>query len=58
MADNNVEPLTKEDIEYFKTHFRNLPIIAIPSEDVKTAKAIQDIAIELKQIRHALERRR
>lgn len=58
MADNNVEPLTQEDIKRFCTHFSNLPIIAIPSEDAKTAKALQDIARELKQIRHALERRR
>lgn len=55
---NRNEPLTPEEIKYFREHFIALPVVAIPSEDAKTAKVLQDIASELKRIRQRLERRR
>lgn len=58
MIDNNVEPLTQEEAECFRTAFKALPIVAIPKENKEVEKALNEIAKELKQIRHALERRR
>ena len=56
MLDNNVEPLTQEDQEFFRAMFKSLPIVAIPKESKEVEKALQEIARELKQIRHSLER--
>ena len=58
MVDNNVEPMTPEEIERFRSVFKALPLVAVPKEDVKVAKALNEIAMELKKIRVALERRR
>ena len=58
LADSDAEPLTAAEIERFREYFRVLPVVAIPSEDAKTAKVLQEIASELKRIRHSLERRR
>ena len=58
MLDNNVEPLTQEQVERFKKVFNSMPVVAIPSENKEIAKALNEIARELKQIRHSLERRR
>ena len=58
MLDNIVEPLTPEQVEQYKKVFNSMPVVAIPSENKEVAKALDDIARELKQIRHALERRR
>jgi len=58
MEDINMEPLMPEVIEHFREYFKVLPAVAIPSEDAKTANVLQEIASELKRIRHSLEGRR
>ena len=58
MLDNNVSPMTPEEVERFKAIFRKLPIDIEPKKDREVEKALNEIAKELKQIRHCLERRR
>ena len=58
MLDNNVEPMTPEEVERFKAIFFKLPLEVSTKKDTEVEKALNEIARELKQIRHCLERRR
>ena len=58
MADSNVELMTPEEIERFKSMFKSLPIVAEPTKDENVERTLKEIVRELKKIRHAIERRR